>query len=278
MTSRREFVAAYRQQIDERDETEVAIHGALARTFARQQRKVQGRLRTIRRDLEGQRPSLRPDDTRPVGGRQPAVVPTLRAAEVFMDGFDDVVADEVGPVLGKHGDKVGAALIGAAAWSGNRLWRDRLDAQVTRMRYVGAQSLVVVESTLVDAAQAGDTFEAMAGRVGGMFDGLAGRSAGLIARVEAVAVYGSASLSAAQAQGIPVRKQWLTQEDERVRPSHVDAHGQIVELGEPFMVGEGTLEYPGDPDGPFEETSNCRCFLAYVGPDEEIRDVEESAE
>ena len=54
---------------------------------------------------------------------------------------------------------------------------------------------------------------------------------------------------------------WMTVHDNRVRPSHVEADGQVQDLGHPFRIGKALLAYPGDPAGPPEETINCRCIL-----------------
>lgn len=57
------------------------------------------------------------------------------------------------------------------------------------------------------------------------------------------------------------RLRWVTVHDNRVRPSHVAADGQVQDLGTPFHVGDAYLLYPGDPAGPPKETANCRCIL-----------------
>jgi uncharacterized protein with gpF-like domain len=54
-------------------------------------------------------------------------------------------------------------------------------------------------------------------------------------------------------------KRWLATEDSRTRPDHVEADGQVVPFGQPFIVGGFQMMHPHDPDAPAKETVNCRC-------------------
>lgn len=55
---------------------------------------------------------------------------------------------------------------------------------------------------------------------------------------------------------------WVTRQDNRVRDSHTDMHGQRRMLGDPFLSGNGnSLLHPHDPNAPIDETANCRCSL-----------------
>lgn len=55
------------------------------------------------------------------------------------------------------------------------------------------------------------------------------------------------------------KKEWLSSRDERVRDSHFEADGQVVDIGDRFLVGDSRLKHPGDPDGDPAETIGCRC-------------------
>lgn len=81
------------------------------------------------------------------------------------------------------------------------------------------------------------------------------------------------SLRQAKAQGIHVKKQWLSAHDGRVRDSHAMLDGQIRDLEEKFDNG---LLYPADSSGAPAEVYNCRCTLTYIYPewdDDESREI-----
>lgn len=58
-----------------------------------------------------------------------------------------------------------------------------------------------------------------------------------------------------------VQRVWKTVRDERVRPAHRKAHGQVRGAAKPFSVGGFPMMYPGDPSAPIHLTANCRCWV-----------------
>ena len=65
---------------------------------------------------------------------------------------------------------------------------------------------------------------------------------------------------------------WLATDDNRTRHTHVEAEGQRVPVGSPFIVGGAELRFPGDPLGPPQEVIQCRCvpLLVEVGEDVDL--------
>lgn len=60
-------------------------------------------------------------------------------------------------------------------------------------------------------------------------------------------------------------KEWISERDERVRKTHLDADGSIVEIGEPFVVGTSLMMFPKDSSlgADASEIANCRCTVKY---------------
>lgn len=66
----------------------------------------------------------------------------------------------------------------------------------------------------------------------------------------------------AQATGQEWIKRWnATLSDDRTRPTHLKAHGQVVPILDEFHVGAGLLDHPADFDAPPEEFWGCRCSM-----------------
>lgn len=87
-----------------------------------------------------------------------------------------------------------------------------------------------------------------------------------VARTETMGAVNAGAFRAAQldaeARGdLAPFKVWLSTEDNRTRPTHMEADQQRTLLDQPFIVGTSRLMFPGDPRGPAAEVINCRCTL-----------------
>lgn len=71
-------------------------------------------------------------------------------------------------------------------------------------------------------------------------------------------------VAAAQAAGHKMpTKRWLSSHDTKVRPTHAEADGQVVDLDQDFTVGGFAAQFPGDWRLPPQEAVNCRCTALY---------------
>lgn len=103
--------------------------------------------------------------------------------------------------------------------------------------------------------------EQIANEMNSPFD-IARNNAMRIARTEGHRVQEEAGFHAMQGAkeaGAHIVKQWSSTLDERTRPEHQEADGQIREIDEPFDVGGEELMKPGD--GSAFNCINCRCTM-----------------
>jgi HK97 family phage portal protein len=126
---------------------------------------------------------------------------------------------------------------------------------------VGQTSAAQIEAALVAGQQAGWGARQTADMVNQtVFGGLARQRATMIARTESAGAVNEGHFLAAQESGSATEVEWLTQQDDRVRDTHMGQDGQRVALGQTFLNG---CRFPGDPLGQPEEVINCRCALIY---------------
>jgi len=98
--------------------------------------------------------------------------------------------------------------------------------------------------------------------------GITRSRAEVTARTEVISGSNRASQVAAERfqseQQVGMVKEWISAQDSRVRPTHVEADGQIVPLKSPFQVGGHRLQHPGDVSlgAPAKEVVQCRCTQA----------------
>jgi len=97
--------------------------------------------------------------------------------------------------------------------------------------------------------------------------------ANTIARTETHSAAAYGAQMAAEATELPLRKEWISTNDDRTREEgwdHVSLDGTIVGLHQKFVVtnnetGETEeLDFPGDPSGSAGNIINCRCVCAYL--------------
>lgn len=81
----------------------------------------------------------------------------------------------------------------------------------------------------------------------------------MIARTETVSAFNFATTEAYEQSGVVDGVEWLSARDSAVRPTHAEADGQVVAVGQPFTVGGMPMDFPGDPGADPSETVNCRC-------------------
>lgn len=60
------------------------------------------------------------------------------------------------------------------------------------------------------------------------------------------------------------RKKWVTQNDLKVRRSHMKMEGKTIPIKDFFELERGRMLYPHDFVNCPEETVNCRCSLVYL--------------
>jgi hypothetical protein len=97
----------------------------------------------------------------------------------------------------------------------------------------------------------------------------------VIARTESVGALNGGRLDAFKAFAADegdddLEKMWIDTNDSRTRPTHREADGQRVPLGQPFTVGGFKLDRPGDPEGPPQEVISCRCTFLLMEPGETL--------
>lgn len=100
--------------------------------------------------------------------------------------------------------------------------------------------------------------------------------ASLIARTETHQAASFANQSIAESFNLPMKKRWISTNDNRTRNHHRNMNGVTVDLDEDFKVEYKGQIYPmqhaGDPRGGPANIINCRCVILYLEPDDVIVD------
>jgi HK97 family phage portal protein len=150
----------------------------------------------------------------------------------------------------------------AQLFIGNRA--NQLAGQVTATTYNQ------ITQAMMDGVVEGEGIPDIARRIRDVFDQATTNRATVIARTEVISGFNASALAAAGSlpNDVVAGQQWIATRDARTRPSHASADGQIVAVGQPFLVGGSAAAYPGDPALPAKETIQCRCTVAFLTPEE----------
>lgn len=153
-------------------------------------------------------------------------------------------------------------------WDTDRFRTEYLTEVPNRLSGFPDEVFDVVRDELEKGQQAGESIPKLRDRVADVLDiesGNWGWRAERIARTETIAAYNGGAYAALVAEsnvsGIAFNKRWFATDDDRTRPTHDVADGQVRGLYEPFTVGGVPMMFPGDPTAPPRETVNCRCTL-----------------
>lgn len=133
-----------------------------------------------------------------------------------------------------------------------------------RLRGIGDQLWFNARQQLSEGIAAGDSVPQLAARVRLAANVTEPRSR-TIARTEVVSISNNAAIAQARQLKVPMTKDWLDTDDDRTRPTHVEAGRtqQRVPIDQPFSVGGFELDFPGDPTGPPQEVINERCGVGF---------------
>lgn len=140
-----------------------------------------------------------------------------------------------------------------------------VDARLQSIGQAVVGASAEVQKAITDGEAAGEPMDQIADDVRKVYTTRKDEWTQGIVGTHVVGSLNESSLLAAQAAGIG-RKQWLSSHDDRVRPSHRHADGQVVDIGDRFTLDTGTLAFPGDTTGPIGEWINCRCTMLFPMP------------
>lgn len=117
-----------------------------------------------------------------------------------------------------------------------------------------------LRGVLLEGYNNGESVQQIAERVDAYTGAKFNTSPEAIARTEIIGANNQAATESYR-QGGFTKKRWLTSRDDKVRPAHIAAEGQVVNIDEPFVVGSSLLMFPGDKSPFPEDFINCRCTV-----------------
>lgn len=250
---------------------EKAIADELLRLFDRQEAVVLARLRGTKAKKHTRHWDPAPTDPRPFEVK--AIIDPARWVKDAAASLLPLVERLFAAVYRRVATQLDPDGESAPAADDDRI-RQAVQDRLGRIADGVAGALGEVESYVQREEDAGSTIPAMADGVQQVYAARKDSWATRLATLSTVGSINHAAMLAAMDKG-STAKQWLSQRDQSVRPSHVHADGQVRLLDERFRLGGGTtgiprslLMFPGDPSPsvPIGEVINCRCLLLFSPP------------
>lgn len=137
----------------------------------------------------------------------------------------------------------------------------------------------LINQEIGEAAEAGESIRQIQDRLERVFRFNDSVRSERIARTEMLATSNRGHLASYEQSGVVDRIRWVATADERTRETHAAADGQVVNLGEPFHVGNAFLDAPGVGQGGTiglaEEVVNCRCAVVPVFERRQLNGLED---
>ena len=127
-----------------------------------------------------------------------------------------------------------------------------------KMKNVADEVFGQIQTTIEEGLMGGESTAKIAARVRAEFNDISKERSMRIAMTETSAAYGQGRQEAMVQAGIKL-KRWLTSGNDNVRPAHMAANGQTVEIDKAFSVDGEDLMHPGDPNGSAGNVINCHC-------------------
>lgn len=136
-----------------------------------------------------------------------------------------------------------------------------------RVTQISKTTAKAIRRQLIDGARKGWSNERIAKKIEQATAGEIGKvRARRIARTETHTAFERGSFEQAvevSRLGLEIVSEWGATEDQRTRPAHAEADGQVVEVGKKFTVGGEAMRFPGDPRASARNVVNCRCTALY---------------
>lgn len=192
----------------------------------------------------------------------------LDATYVLPDKTVDEIADAVRPVglrivadASSHvARSLGRPNTGLAAFDWSMI-EAAVDSAVEQMLGAAHRQAQEVRRAVLDADSTAEDLDAAINRVSEAVR-RGGNWLQIYGRTLATALAGDAAVGAARALGV-THMQWLSRRDDRVRPTHRHADGQVRMVGAKYQVGAFRLRFPGDPSVLPEGIGEVvNCFVA----------------